>query len=170
MLPFEQGCDNDPHIAVRIIPELNQAFNTKERAPFKIIMETLRYNEIKEHDERTQQQDIIFNKSPKNPNETPQIILPPSDDLKSSASEHQEDQPEALDEWENISYSDINLDGMSDPYANKFKNTIREYRKLSSYSMKYDSWSLNAFIVKANDDVRQEVLAIQLMKRLNQIF
>ena len=77
----------------------------------------------------------------------------PAEDLKSSASE-QPSEPEALDEWENISYSDINLDGMNDPYQNKFKNTIREYKKLSSYSMKYDSWSLNAFIVKANDDVR----------------
>lgn len=53
MLPFEEGSDKDPHIAVRIIPELNQAFNTKTRAPFKIILETLRYNEIKELDEKT---------------------------------------------------------------------------------------------------------------------
>jgi hypothetical protein len=54
MLPFESGCDDDPHIAVRIIPELNQAFNTRERAPFKIIMETLKYNELKEKSQRTQ--------------------------------------------------------------------------------------------------------------------
>ena len=93
-----------------------------------------------------------------------------AEEVKSQTnSEHTQDK-EALDEWENISYSDINLDGMSDPFANKFKNTIREYKKWSSYSMKYESWSLNAFIVKANDDVRQEVLAIQLMKRLQQIF
>ena len=64
------------------------------------------------------------------------------------------------DGWENISNSDLQLDGMSDPYANKFKNTIREYKKLSSYSMKYESWSLNSMIVKANDDLRQEVLAL----------
>ena len=116
MLPFEQGSDSDPHIAVRIIPELNQAFNTKERAPFKIIMETLRYNEIKENDERTQQQDVIFNKSPKNQSEQAEIVIPPPEEVKSQASEHQESQPENMDEWENISYSDINLDGMSDPY------------------------------------------------------
>lgn len=36
--------------------------------------------------------------------------------------------------------------------------------------MKYESWGLKQVIVKANDDVRQEVLAIQLMKRLQQIF
>ena len=59
---------------------------------------------------------MIFNKSPKNSSDQPQITLQNSEDLKSSASEHQEEQPEALDEWENISYSDINLDGMNDPY------------------------------------------------------
>lgn len=36
--------------------------------------------------------------------------------------------------------------------------------------MQYESWTLKQLIVKANDDVRQEVLAIQIMKRLNQIF
>ena len=66
MLPLEPGSDGDPTIAVRIIPELNQAFNTRERAPFKIIMETIKYKEIKEKSERTEQQDTIFNKSPKN--------------------------------------------------------------------------------------------------------
>jgi hypothetical protein len=82
------------------------------------------------------------------------LLSATDEEVKSQISEHQEDPPETLDEWENISYSDINLDGMSDPYGNKFKNTIREYKKLSNYSMKYETWSLNAFIVKANDDVR----------------
>ena len=30
------------------------------------------------------------------------------------------------DAWEKVSYGDLNLDGMNDPYANKFKNTIIE--------------------------------------------
>jgi hypothetical protein len=36
---------------VRIIPELNQPFNTKCRAPFKIICEVIKYNDIKKKDE-----------------------------------------------------------------------------------------------------------------------
>lgn len=91
MLPFEAGCDNDPHIAVRIIPELNQAFNTRERAPFKIIMETLKYNELKEKSERTLQQDVIFNKSPKNEEEKEANFLSANEEVKSQISEYQED-------------------------------------------------------------------------------
>lgn len=50
ILPCEAGGgdDRDPLIIMKIIPELNQSFNTKERAPFKIIVETIRYNELKE--------------------------------------------------------------------------------------------------------------------------
>lgn len=50
ILPCESGGgdDRDPLIIMKIIPELNQSFNTRERAPFKIIVETIRYNELKE--------------------------------------------------------------------------------------------------------------------------
>ena len=78
--------------------------------------------------------------------------------------------PDEEEEWEKVSYTDLNLEGMNDPFANKFKNITKEYKKLSNYSIKYESWQLKAVIVKANDDLRQEVLAIQLMKRLQQIF
>jgi hypothetical protein len=43
---------------------------------------------------------------------------------------------------------------MKDPYQNKFKNIIRDYKDISEYSQKFDSWTLKALIVKANDDVR----------------
>jgi hypothetical protein len=59
-----------------------------------------------------------------------------------------------------VSFTDLNLGGMNDPYANKFKNITNEVKKISEYSYRYESWQLKAVIVKANDDVRQEVLAI----------
>lgn len=74
------------------------------------------------------------------------------------------------EDWEKVSYGDLNLDGMNDPYQYKFKNIIKEQKKMSNFATLYESWSLKAVIIKANDDVRQEVLAIQLMKRLQQIF
>ena len=55
---------------------------------------------------------------------------------------------------------------MPDPFANNFNKMCKEYRSLSDYAIKYDSWTLRSMMVKADDDVRQEVLAIQLMKRL----
>ena len=48
LLPLLQdgGDDLDPHLLVRIIPELNQAFNTKERAPFKLVCEVVKLREV----------------------------------------------------------------------------------------------------------------------------
>jgi phosphatidylinositol 4-kinase len=69
-----------------------------------------------------------------------------------------------------VSFTDLNLEGMNDPYQNRFKNITKEQKKLSNFAAVYESWQLKAVIIKANDDVRQEVLAIQLMKRLQQIF
>ena len=43
---------------------------------------------------------------------------------------------------------------------------LQEYQANSEYAIKYETWTLKSLIVKSNDDVRQEVLALQLMKRL----
>ena len=53
-----------------------------------------------------------------------------------------------------------NLDGMKDPFANSFKNVEKTYKPVSKFAGKYKTWNLKSFIVKSNDDVRQEVLAI----------
>ena len=59
-----------------------------------------------------------------------------------------------------INYNDIKLSGMSDPFGNKFKSVIKDYRGSSDYACKYETWSLRSIMSKANDDLRQEVLAI----------
>ena len=38
------------------------------------------------------------------------------------------------EEWQNVSYADIDLDGMKDPFGNKFKNTIKDYKSLSQFA------------------------------------
>lgn len=43
---------------------------------------------------------------------------------------------------------------MNDPYQYKFKNIIKEQKKMSNFATLYESWSLKAVIIKANDDVR----------------
>lgn len=90
--------------------------------------------------------------------------VPVMEEIKVSQNE------EDPDGWERVSYGDLNIGGMDDPFANKFKSRISEHRKVSPYALKYESWTLKSVIVKANDDLRQEVLAIQLMRRLQQIF
>jgi hypothetical protein len=41
-----------------------------------------------------------------------------------------------LENWEQVSYTDLNLDGMNDPYAGiKFKVLSQEQRKVSNYAI-----------------------------------
>lgn len=61
------------------------------------------------------------------------------------------------------------LEGMEDPFMENFLAVDKRVRRHSLYSG-YKSYSLKMIIVKANDDLRQESLAIQLMHRLQQIF
>jgi len=41
ILPFEEGDDMNPRIVVKVLPELAIPFNTKKRAPFRIVFETV---------------------------------------------------------------------------------------------------------------------------------
>lgn len=166
ILPFDSSDDENPQILVRIIPELNQAFNTKERAPFKIVCETIRYRELEEIEENgLSRAEQMFGDMGEH---MPQITVVSEEDQAESQSEN-EGEPKAEEDpdgWERVSYGDLHIGGMVDPFANKFKNLIVDHKKISPYAMRYKSWTLKSMIVKANDDLRQEVLAMQLMRRL----
>ena len=47
-MPFTIGGadDIDPLLMLRIVPELSQAFNTRERAPFKFVCEVVKLSEL----------------------------------------------------------------------------------------------------------------------------
>jgi hypothetical protein len=47
VLPFDLGDDEDPSIILNIVPELALAFDTKKRAPFRVVFETVRLSELK---------------------------------------------------------------------------------------------------------------------------
>ena len=46
ILPFSEGDDNDPFVIMSIIPELAVPFDTRKRAPFKVVMETVKLKEL----------------------------------------------------------------------------------------------------------------------------
>jgi phosphatidylinositol kinase/protein kinase (PI-3 family) len=54
---------------------------------------------------------------------------------------------------------------MEDPFKESWNQTQVKLRKHSEYAS-YKTFALKMMIVKANDDLRQEYLAMQLMKRL----
>lgn len=45
-MPFQEGDDVDPCMIMNIIPELAIPFDTKKRAPFKIVLETIKLSEL----------------------------------------------------------------------------------------------------------------------------
>lgn len=90
--------------------------------------------------------------------------------IKESESKDSKKTEEPSDLWEMISQTDIDLDGMQDPFEKKFSEVRQDYKERSVYGREYGTWTLKPLIVKSNDDLRQEVLALQLMKRLAQIF
>jgi hypothetical protein len=47
VLPFENGDDEDPSIIMNIVADLALAFDTKKRAPFKVVFETVKLSEIR---------------------------------------------------------------------------------------------------------------------------
>jgi hypothetical protein len=48
ILPFEEGDDLNPRMIVNIVANLGLPFNTKKRAPFRIVFETVTLEEIKD--------------------------------------------------------------------------------------------------------------------------
>eukprot|EP00347_Sterkiella_histriomuscorum_P005051 403358089 len=81
---------------------------------------------------------------------------------KSGASSQQDD-------WDVISESEVILEGMEDPFKDRWRQIQSKFFEQSNLKS-YHTYRLQPMIVKANDDLRQEVLAIQLMKRLQRIF
>ena len=47
VFPFDQGDDVDPWVILRNIPELGAVYETKARAPFKVVFEVCRLSELK---------------------------------------------------------------------------------------------------------------------------
>lgn len=46
VLPFSLGDDSDPSIIMNIVADLAFSFDTKKRAPFKVVFETLKLSEL----------------------------------------------------------------------------------------------------------------------------
>ena len=60
---------------------------------------------------------------------------------------------EEFDDWETVSFSEVDLDGMEDPFKDRWKNIERKYLDMSEHKQ-YQTFKLKTFIVKSNDDLR----------------
>ena len=96
-----------------------------------------------------------------------------------TANNYDEVSDEELGDWELIEYKEAEMsrlstslrppDFLNDPFKDKWKNTVDAYTKKSLFGHR-KTYTLKPMMVKANDDCRQEVMAMQLIKRLQQIF
>lgn len=46
VLPFSLGDDTDPSVIMNIVADMALSFDTKKRAPFKVVFETLKLSEL----------------------------------------------------------------------------------------------------------------------------
>jgi phosphatidylinositol 4-kinase len=77
-------------------------------------------------------------------------------------------------EWESIDASEFVSElaapnVITDPFKQRWKDIKSAYQSISNYKA-FKTYDLKPVIVKANDDCRQEVIAIQLMTRLKKIW
>jgi hypothetical protein len=54
ILPFENGDDSDPSVIMNVVADLGVPFDTKKRAPFKVVFETVKLSELKNGRQSTQ--------------------------------------------------------------------------------------------------------------------
>ena len=187
ILPFEQKTKK---IIVHISSKYSFFFATKERIPIKLTMECIDAEELSEN--KKMDDDFLMIRTPtlygtELENET-NIIGMESDEKKKELSkneiaeinkilakikyenEHPNEQRKSV-EFEEIKL--INNPGekknIFDPFIHPWSETEKKIKEKSHFKI-FNSLSIVSFIVKANDDLRQEVMTMQLIKKYNEIF
>jgi len=223
VIPLETGDDSNPRLILRIIPELGYCYSTRQRTPYKIVIETIELSEASEWDEKVDEESKLFPKSKPKPkpllkaegDSCPVYRLPTEDSdihivsintRDNKAKEEPSRSPTKCDltssTVKSAKISDTNfqkaikfnnsfayspnkrttrssipgilrksekLQGMKDPFEHNWNQTIEKVKKNSPYK-RFNSYAIKAYIVKVNDELRQELLAMQFMKQLQTIY
>lgn len=186
ILPFDDYFttdDNDNSLIVRFIPEQSFCFSTKARVPTKLCAECIRVNECSKWDE-------LYSKTNKDQNESfvlqiEESIKPMrySDSTKKDKKENAdclkafyEQINKAMNEETKPKEDDFVI-VPSHSYKEELKgvfgkplNELQEEIKKTSHFRNFTTYSIKNFIAKANDDLRQELLSMQMIKLFHEIF
>ena len=84
----------------------------------------------------------------------------PNEEVKNEEKEETDIQPQIQPKNENNNFN---------PFVKPWSETEKEIKRKSHFK-KFNSLSIVSFIAKANDDLRQEVMTMQLIKKYDQIF
>ena len=189
ILPFEQKTKK---IIVHILSKYSFFFATKERIPIKLTMECIDIEELNENkkmdeeflktrastlhgNELDNENNIIGMESDEKKKEMSQneiaeanMIIEqikyydqhPNEQIKKEEEKIAQEQPKTPQE---------NLNTIFNPFIKPWKETEKAIREKSNFKM-FNSLSVVSFIAKANDDLRQEVMTMQLIKKYDEIF
>jgi hypothetical protein len=187
ILPFEQKTKK---IIVHISSKYSFFFATKERIPIKLTMECIDAEELSEN--KKMDDEFLVLRAPtlygsELDNET-NVIGMESDEKKKELSkneiaeinkilekikyenEHPNEQRKSV-EFEEIVH--VNNPGgqknIFDPFINRWSETEKQIKEKSHFKI-FNSLSIVSFIVKANDDLRQEAMTMQLIKKFDELF
>ncbi|CAG9323471.1 unnamed protein product [Blepharisma stoltei] len=176
---FVENPDKEISQVVKIISEESCCFCTKARVPYKLLMETVEMSEI----EPTMTDRIQIETNGVNitvDQEVEEIDVSQVDKMVNKENERFqgfEDYAEEVQKTERegnsvVEDSENNVNNSSapdSPWGESWSELSKRIKNNSSFGQ-YNSWKLRAIIVKGLDDLRQEYLAMQFIKKLKLIF
>lgn len=172
LLPFNDDIDTSDkycNIIVKFIPELSECYHSKARVPILLTVECVKLYEIQEKDilkRNVKTFDSInnflefYDDKKSNKYETNNYIN--NEDINNEI-EIQEDYFKNVPDNEEFNSKTIEYFGY------KYSDLIKQNKIKSNYK-DYKTYSLKSFIFKSNDDLRQELLTLQLIKKIKIIF
>ncbi len=188
ILPFEQKTKK---IIVHILSKYSFFFATKERIPIKLTMECIDAEELSEN-KKMDDEFLISRASTLHGSEIDNennVIGMESDEKKKELSkteiaevnmilekikyenEHpnEERKSEEIKTQETPSNQQGDNKNIFNPFIKPWSETEKQIKEKSHFKI-FNSLSIVSFIVKAKDDLRQEVMTMQLIKKYNEIF
>ena len=140
---------------MRILPEYCFCFDTKARVPVKLTVECIRVEDASKWELYENKKDYIKYKSDINVHAEYSSV----ESFLTNYDFQKQDEKEAL---ANIEHAKIN------PFGEPWAIQERIIKQNSPYSQ-FATHTVKSFIYKSNDDMRQEQLVIQFIKRFNEV-
>ena len=189
ILPFEQKTKK---IIVRILSNYSFFFATKERIPVKLTMECIDADELNENkamdeeflihraptvhgNELENESNVIGMESDEKKKEMSKTEIDevnmiiekikyenahPNEEIKKMEEKETQEQPKITQENQNVIFN---------PFVKPWKETEKQIKEKSHFKI-FKTLSVISFIAKAKDDLRQEVMTMQLIKKYDEIF
>ena len=195
LLPFNRTLSNlDPYsyIIVNIIPEYSFCFNTKERVPIKLCCECIEISECENffqiYDDPEFYNDIETNFSVRSTNEF----------INQQSSFFESREGKIFDKWKDLEkfnqkkktedkkinknekkdnllekklndfiIIDFNLEILN-PFGEPIEKVNEKIKEKSKFK-NFKTYKIKNFIAKANDDLKQEMFALQMIKKFQEI-